>query len=327
MCTSFTYYNNDFYLGRNLDLDCGFGEEVVITPREYRFQFRHEPTIEKHSAMIGMATIVEGYPLYAEAINEHGLGICGLEFKGNAKYFDLMDGKDNIAPFEIIPWILSNCVTAKEARSYFEKMNIIDEDFAPNLPLSPLHWLIADKDDCFVVESTKDGLMIYDNIFGTLTNNPPFPYHLSNMMNYLNLTPKYPENRFSKRLDLEPFANGMGALGLPGDASSPSRFVKTVFLKENMTSSGTEEVNVQQYFRVLNQVSMIKGSVITKENREDYTVYSACMNATKGIYYYQTYENMHINSVCMHDENLDSSVLIVYKLDKTINFLKSNSKA
>ena len=169
--------------------------------------------------------------------------------------------------------------------------------------------------------------MIYDNIFGTLTNNPPFPYHLSNMMNYLNLTPKYPENRFSKRLDLEPFANGMGALGLPGDASSPSRFVKTVFLKENMTSSGTEEANVQQYFRVLNQVSMIKGSVITKENREDYTVYSACMNASKGIYYYQTYENMHINSVCIHDENLDSSVLIAYKLDKTINFLKSNSKA
>ena len=127
MCTSFTYYNNDFYLGRNLDLDCGFGEEVVITPREYRFQFRHEPTIEKHSAMIGMATIVEGYPLYAEAINEHGLGICSLEFKGNAKYFDLMDGKDNIAPFEIIPWILSNCVTAKEARSYFEKMNELFE--------------------------------------------------------------------------------------------------------------------------------------------------------------------------------------------------------
>ena len=116
------------------------------------------------------------------------------------------------------------------------------------------------------------GEAIKNNIFGTLTNNPPFPYHLSNMMNYLNLTPKYPENRFSKRLDLEPFANGMGALGLPGDASSPSRFVKTVFLKENMTSSGTEEVNVQQYFRVLNQVSMIKGSVITKENREDYNI-------------------------------------------------------
>lgn len=324
MCTSFTYYNNDFYFGRNLDLDCGFGEEVVITPREFVFDFKDKPSIEKHSALIGMATVVEGIPLYAEAINEHGLGICGLEFKGNAVYFERVDDKDNIAPFEIIPWILSNCKDLSEAREYFEKMNIINEPFGQGLPLSPLHWIVADKSGSFVVESVKDGLKIYDNPFGVMTNNPPFDFHCLNMHNYLNLSPNYPENRLSKELDLEPFANGMGAIGLPGDASSPSRFVKTVFLKEHITSNGSEEENVLQYFRVLNQVSMVKGTVITKTNKEDYTTYSACMNASKGIYYYQTYENGNISSVSMHHENLDTYELIVYPLDKKMKFFQIN---
>ena len=320
MCTSFTYYNNDFYLGRNLDLDCGFSEEVVITPRNYVFDFRHQSSISNHFAMIGMATVIQGYPLYAEAINEKGLGICGLEFKGNAKYFDVMDKKDNIAPFEIIPWILAACSNAKEARNKFLNMNIINEEFAPNLPLSPLHWIVADKDECFVVESSQEGLMIYDDPFGVLTNNPPFPYHCYNMTNYLNLTKEYPANRLADDLDLVPFANGMGAIGLPGDASSPSRFIKTVYLKKNMTSSGSEEENVQQYFRVLNQVSMIKGTIMTKEKKEDYTIYSACMNATKGIYYYQTYENMNISKIDMHDANLEGDKVISYKLDRKIRF-------
>lgn len=324
MCTSFTYYNNDFYFGRNLDLDCCFGEEVVITPRNYEFNFRDKYRVSNHSALIGMATVVNGYPLYAEAINEYGVGMAGLEFKGNAVYFERKENKDNITPFELIPWVLVNAKNIKEAKDLFEKMNILNEPFSENMPLSPLHWIIADKDGSFVVETVKGGLKIHDNPFGVLTNNPPFEYHKWNMTNCLNLTNEYPENRLSDNVDIVPFANGMGAIGLPGDASSPSRFIKTFYLKENLRSNGSEEENVMQYFRVLNQVSMVKGSVITKEKKDDYTTYSCCMNASKGIYYYQTYENSNISSVNMYNEDLEKDKVIQYPLDKKMKFIQIN---
>lgn len=315
MCTSFTYVNQDFYFGRNLDLDCGFGEEVVITPRQYPFLFRHKETIAHHYAMIGMATVIDNTPLYAEAVNEKGLGMAGLQFSQNAVYFPYKEDQDNIASFEIIPWILSQCETVKQARQLLERINVLDIAFKDSVPNSPLHWILADKDQSIVIESVQEGLKVYDNPFGVLTNNPPFDFHCLNMQQYLNLTKSYPENRLNQNIDLKPYAVGMGAIGLPGDASSVSRFVKTAFLKHNLYSDGTESDNVQQFFRVLQQVAMVKGSVMTAENKMDYTLYSCCINATKGIYYYTTHENSTIQKINIQDHNLAGTKLVQFPLN------------
>lgn len=161
----------------------------------------------------------------------------------------------------------------------------------------------------------QEGLKIYDNPFGVLTNNPPFDFHCLNMQQYLNLTKSYPENRLNQNIDLKPYAVGMGAIGLPGDASSVSRFVKTAFLKHNLYSDGTESDNVQQYFRVLQQVAMVKGSVMTAESKMDYTLYSCCINATKGIYYYTTHENSTIQKINIQDHNLAGTKLVQFPLN------------
>ena len=108
------------------------------------------------------------------------------------------------------------------------------------MPAAPLHWMLADRERCLVLEAVEEGLKIYENPFGVLTNNPPFPYHRENMRNYLNLTAGSPCNRLSEELELIPYGQGLGALGLPGDASPASRFVKTVFLKYNSVTEKEE---------------------------------------------------------------------------------------
>ena len=107
MCTAIRLKNADVYFGRNLDLDKAFGQKVVFVPRDYAFRFRDGTSSQRHPALLGMATVVDGYPLFADAMNENGLAIAGLNFPGNAHYFQRQDGKKNVSPFELIPHVLS----------------------------------------------------------------------------------------------------------------------------------------------------------------------------------------------------------------------------
>lgn len=130
MCTCITYDNGDFYFGRNLDLDCSFGEKVVITPRNFPLDFRLAGRKEQHYAMIGMASAVSRFPLYAEAVNEKGLCMAGLNFPGNA-YYQKPEGQGmELASFEIIAWILGKYSTVAEVKNDLEKMKIVDLAFS-----------------------------------------------------------------------------------------------------------------------------------------------------------------------------------------------------
>ena len=117
MCTSIALLHGSGYFGRNLDLEYSFGEQVVIMPRLFPLHFHRLPSLTRHFSMIGMANVAEGYPLYAEAVNEKGLYMAGLNFPGNACYeADVPEGFDAAAPYELIPWILGTCETLAEAR-------------------------------------------------------------------------------------------------------------------------------------------------------------------------------------------------------------------
>ena len=312
MCTAATYKTKDFYFGRTLDYEISYGDQVVITPRNYPFRLRNGVTLENHYAMIGMACVMQDYPLYYDAVNEKGLGIAGLNFVGNAHYNKPADGKENIAQFELIPWILGTCASVEEARQALSRLNLIDTPFMENLPLAQLHWLIADKTACITVESVKDGLKVYDNPVGVLTNNPPFPYQLFQLNNYMHLAVDNRENTFSKELALDPYSRGMGGMGLPGDLSSQSRFVRVAFVKMNSLSGDSEAESVSQFFHILGSVDQQRGCCKLGEGRYEITLFTSCCNTDKGIYYYNTYDNHQISGVDMHRENLDGSSLITY---------------
>ena len=313
MCTAVCYRNNACYFGRNLDLDRGYGESVVITPRNYEIKLRCEKPIPSHYAMIGMATIVDDFPLYYEATNEMGLSIAGLNFSDNAVYYCLAKGKNNVAPFEFIPRILADCSCIDEAKTLLSKINAVNINFSEQLPLTPLHWMISDNKSSIAVEPRKDGLKIYDDPFEILTNDPPFDFHKTNVNHYMSLGVGKAISQFRESIPMKNYGLGMGALGLPGDFSSVSRFIRALFVKENSISKPTEKTNVDQFFHILNSVAMPKGCVQTK-NGFEYTRYSSCCNADRGIYYYTTYDNFEIVSVNMHDVDLNQSHLYSHKV-------------
>lgn len=314
MCTAVTYKTGDHYFGRNLDLEFSYGESVVITPRNYRFPYRKVTAMESHYAMIGTAIVAADYPLYFDAVNERGLGMAGLNFPGNAEYRACESGKDNITPFEFIPWILGQCATVTETKRLLERINLVNLDFSEQMPLSPLHWMISDRESSITVECVKEGLKIYDNPMGVLTNNPPFEFQMFYLNNFMNLSREEPVNRFSDRLSLETYCRGMGAMGLPGDLSSASRFVRACFTKLNSVSESSEEESVSQFFHILDSVAQTRGCAHLEGDKYEMTVYSSCTNTDRGIYYYKTYENSQITAVDLYRENLEGNCLISYPM-------------
>lgn len=315
MCTAITYRTRDFYFGRNLDYEFSYGESVVITPRHFCLPMRHEEAMDRHYAMIGMAYVLDDYPLYYDAVNEKGLCVAGLNFVGNAVYAKPTEGRHNVAQFELIPWLLGRCASVNEAEKMLQNACLTDDCFRPGLPASQLHWLLADKERCLVVESVADGLHLYDNPAGVLTNNPPFPLQLFALNNYRHLSPDTPANTFGGQLSLQAYSRGMGAMGLPGDLSSQSRFIRAAFGRANALSDENEEASVSQFFHLLGSVEQQRGCCRLENGQYEITLYSSCCNADQGIYYYTTYENRQITAVDMRHTDLDGKALTIYPLE------------
>lgn len=319
MCTAISYKTKNHYFGRNLDFEHSFKETVTITPRNYPFKFRRNGELKQHYAMIGMAYVQDGYPLYYDAANEWGLAMAGLLFTGNAYYSKEEEkGREHLSPFELIPWVLGQCKSVKEAKRRLENLQLVEIHFSEKLPLTPLHWMIADSEETIVVEAVKDGIGVYDNPVKVLTNNPPFPYQMMGLNKYRNLSARDTECTFGGGLELEQYSRGMGALGLPGDLSSASRFIRAAFHRMNAVAGESEEESVNQFFHLLASVEMPRGSVVLPDGALEITIYSSCCNTDKGIYYYTTYEHREITGINMHLENLEANEVISYSLVKDL---------
>lgn len=316
MCTCITMKTRDVYFGRTMDIHYRFGEQVAVTPRGFQFPLKTGGSFEIWYAMIGMASVYNGCPLYAEATNEKGLSMAGLNFPENAWYGQPVPSRRNLTPYEFLPWVLGTFATLDEVKRELPSVWLIDVPVDENTPTAPLHWMISDGTGSVVVEQTKDGFHIYDNPYGVLTNNPVFPFHQTNLNNYMNLTSQPPQNRFCSKLDLAPFGNGMGAMGLPGDTSPTSRFVRACFNKANSVCGSSEDESVSQFFHILDSVWLVRGSTMLKGNVCNVTTYACCVNTNKGIYYYKTYSNSQITAVRLTDENINAHAPTLYPLEE-----------
>ena len=240
--------------------------------------------------------------------------MAGLNFVGNAVYRSPAPEGDNICQFEFIPWILGQCATVAEARILLSRIRLTDTPFSKELPVSDLHWIIADRQESVTVESVSSGVMVYDNPVGVLTNNPPFPQQIFRLNDFMHLSPREPQNRFSDKLDLRPYSRGMGAMGLPGDLSSPSRFVRAAFVKMNSVSGESETESVGQFFHIMGSVEQPSGCCLVGDGEYERTIYTSCCSADRGIYYYTTYENPAVTAVDMMREDLDGVSPVRYPM-------------
>lgn len=342
MCTALLLRNkNKHYFGRNMDIETFFGQQVVITPRNYEWEMKFNKHFKQKYSTIGMAMIFNDpkkqkeYPLYAEAANEVGLAVAGLNFPSTAHYIkpNSIPNSFQITPYELIPWILANFSTVKEVEDFFNNNNvqIVNEPISPDLPIAPLHFMIGDKnDDSIVIEPCVDGLKVYKNKIGVLTNNPTFDWQLINLSFYQNLTSKQRDSTTWADYTFKPYGQGFASFGLPGDWTPPSRFVRTAFLKATTPELELNDIELlSQFFHILDNVAMVRGSITVQHKdteKFDITLYTSCIDLDDSIYYYKNYFNNQITAISMKNEDLDGTNLIKFGfiLDQKINYININ---
>ena len=310
MCTALTLKTKDGYnlFGRNMDLSYSFNQAVTLLPRNYEYRDRVTQSMKKTKyAILGMATVIGDYPAFADGFNEKGLGCAGLNFPGYSYLEEkAVPGKNNLAPYDLIVWILSNFETVDEVSKELENVELVAVPINENTPLPTLHWIVADKHGkSIVIEKTKENLKVYENPIGVLTNSPTFDWHLTNLNEYMNITPTQPQNIKWTDKELKPLGVGVGTKGLPGGFTGADRFVRISYLKSKLPETEDLMTGISQFFHILNNVAMPKGSVLDN-GKDDITLYTSCMCQQKGIYYYTTYKNNGISAVDMNKENLDA---------------------
>lgn len=312
MCTSIRLKGKNTYFGRNMDIECSFGESVVLAPRNFKIDFKKEKSIDSHYAILGTAALVDGYPLYADAFNEKGLCIAGLNFPRNTRYISIDKSnseKRKIAPYELPLFLLSQCKSVEECVSILKNTEITDIDFNDRVKVTDLHWHIADKRSSIAVECLERGMAVTENKANVLTNNPQLEMQIQSLAAYQNLTPNPPKNRLSEIFDLEGIGKGFGSLGLPGDFSSPSRFVKAAYLTALSDMLPEEDVGIPQLFSILHSVSVPKGSVVGRDGTH-YTTYTCGIDAENKSYSIAYSDTLSFRSVYMLEEELDLSEII-----------------
>ena len=306
MCTAVSLPGTHHLFGRTLDLEDSCGASIVITPRAFRFDASLFPDLPEPVAMIGVARLQDGQPLYFDAVNEWGLAMAALNFPQNAVYLPPHADRCNVPSYALIPWVLRRCRTVSEARSLLLRTNVTSVAFSDALPPSPLHWMLADGKDSLVIEPTAAGLQLYDNPVGILTNNPPFPCQLTRLQDYARLTAATSANAYSK---------GLGAIGLPGDFSSPSRLARAAFVKKHLAHAAHTTAQITHFFHMMDAVAVPIGCVRNIKDQPFFTQYTSCADTQTCTYYFTTHQNRRIRAVPLSENAKTADAPICFSMD------------
>lgn len=296
MCTAILWNS---YFGRTLDYELSFGEQVVLVPRRMPLEFCIKPPLKSHYAILGMAAVQSGVPLFFDGMNERGLAMAGLQF---AEFADYSKG-GTLAPFELIPWVLGQCADLAQARRLLRGQQLCDISFAKDLPNAPLHWMIADGSGALILEPTAEGLQMYDATEGVLTNSPPYPYHKLRYEELQHLSAE-PAPHSARR--------GLQAVGLPGDYSSASRFIRAAFIRAHLRGEGEGA-----FYSMTDNISVPRGCIRLPQG-DAFTRYTCCCDLKGGIYSYTTHQTRAPIAFSFAERDLDGDQIFCCKLEKTM---------
>ncbi|GAA0077764.1 choloylglycine hydrolase [Clostridium sp. CTA-5] len=310
MCTSVTLETKDkhHFLGRTMDFAMDFNQSINIIPRNYKWtNIINKKVLKTKYGMVGMSVVIDKNPILADGVNEKGLMCATLYLPGFAEYSNIrLEEKNGIAPHDFVLWVLSNFKTLEELKNALSNIDIIDTELSLLKLTPPLHWIVSDKTGkSIVVERTKNGIEVFDNPIGVMTNSPDFQWHLTNLRQYIGLRAKQFSPVTWSDIDLSAFSQGSGTFGLPGDFTPPSRFIRAAYLKSNLTQIDNELQGVSGVFHILSNCEVPKGAVVTLENTEDISIYTSAMCSESCTYYYHTYDNRQVSAIHLLNENLD----------------------
>lgn len=320
MCTAINFGG---VFGRTFDYEYSFGEQIVATPREKVVYGQ----AKNRYAMLGVGVVRNGVSLYFDGVNEWGLCGAALNFPNYAVYHDPGEKKAAISSGSLVGFLLGFCKDTHEVRGALENI-VISKDGES----TPLHWIFADKRGAITIESVEEGLKIYDNPLGVLTNSPDFPTQLRKLEDYMHLSPEKPNDNLTDGV-VSICSRGIGGVGLPGDFSSSSRFVRALFLKkhticESEDKCGNDGCNaelseVRKFFRVAASVTIPPGSVLSDEGLPVSTRYTSCVDMEGLAYYLTSHRTRQISCVKLLDDLRDGDEIRLFSLyqSEKINLL------
>lgn len=306
MCTAIDMRKGRHLFGRTLDLEKSYGEEIVITPSGFLFE-----DFKTKYSIIGTAMVQNGIPLYFDGMNEAGLCAAALNYPHFAFYGKEIPSAVNMPSYALLHRVLGICSTVDEAEKMLSEVNVTDVSFSPQLPSTPLHWIVVDGKRSLIAEPNDGLLSLYDNDVGVMTNSPPFPYQRIRLCDYLGLTADPPTNKICPSADIFSYSRGLGSIGLPGDHSSSSRFIRAVFTSQNTVSTSTP---ISDFFHIADSVSIPSGTVIAENGSPVRTVYTCCADPSSLTYYFTTYDCRRIRGVRLRPDTDDR--LVCFKMSK-----------
>ena len=300
---------------RNMDFNrMAAGTAVTYLPAGTAMASSEGETAPAKYAAVGMGLLaVPGMPLLYEGVNEAGLMGGQLYFRGFARYEDApRPGTAAIQPPLVVGWLLSRCASVEEAaRVLRDEVTLVARPLLGTVP--PLHWSFSDRTgEVMVVESDEEGLHLYRNTVGVMTNSPSYAWHRLNLLNYAGVRDLDYDTVEVCGEQLPQCFSGSGAQGLPGDWSSPSRFIRLAMLRKFAVRGRDEQTGMARLFRIMDsaafplgmvRVSQPGGPTALDENVQpwDYTLYTAAYCAESGRCCWTTYDNPTIRTVTLED--------------------------
>jgi penicillin V amidase len=309
MCTSFTYSSQDggHFLARTMDFTVNLGAKPVFIPRHYHFDLEFDQNgYETKYSFIGASRFVEKYIL-SDGFNEQGFGIAVLYFDPKAKYSESTEAsKMNFEASELVAWALGNISSVDDFAKKLSSINLVNSQNKFLQINVPLHWIITDKTGkTAVLEITSSGYHLYDNEVGVMTNSPDFNWHLDNLAHYNHLQPTEAKSKTYGKYVAKLDGPGFGAVGLPGDFTSASRFIRATFIKSYMEPAVNITDGIRNISYILNSVNIPKGIKINSNGLSDYTQYTAIMDLTNHKYYFKTYDSLSFQEFTLTEELLE----------------------
>lgn len=329
MCTGITYSNlvNEHFLARTMDFSFELQGGPMFCPRNY--EWASDAGQEKHRSTYGLIGAGREFDklLFADGVNEKGLAMAALYLPDEVTYYDeCVPGQVNLGPHEFLLWVLTNCQSIAELESQLSKINLVDVPTRFLEATTPLHWLLADESGrTAVIEPVMKELKLIDNPVGVLTNSPTLDWHLSNLRNYIGISPNQFESHLFGQYEASPFSQGSGTFGLPGGYTPPERFVRATLIKEAIQPVYTLEGSLTNIWYVLQSVFIPRGIVKKSDGAVDYTQYVSAMSATTKTYFFSKYGNSQINQVSLTEDLMNTQLVpLAFEVSskQSLNILK-----
>jgi choloylglycine hydrolase len=316
-CTGITIKPKDGSLifARTLEFALDINSNVIIVPRgkEYVGSTPAEKPGLRWKTKYGMAGMnAFDMPVIVDGLNEKGLHVGLFYFPGFAKYQEIKaeEAGKALAPWELGVFLLGTCSDVKEAVAAARDVRVgevvqKDMGFVP-----PVHYIVTDaKGKSVVLEYTGGELMVHDNPFGVMSNSPPFDWHMTNLSNYVNMTVSNVPKIEVGGKEVRGLGQGSGMLGIPGDFTPPSRFVRAVAFSKSALPVDTAKEGVLQAFHILNQFDIPKGATRGVDHGKevaDYTLWTTAADLKNLRYYFRTYDNSKIRMIDLKSADLDA---------------------